>query len=194
MKYYKFINNIFGSKVKIDLLRTLYRFGNKKWTIRELAKFSNKDHSAINYAIKELEDHSIIYLERHGRSTLITLNQNSILTKLLEQSFIFESNALNELIKDIKKILNKKVISCILFGSVARKEERPDSDVDLLVITNNKKLIKNLIYEKQKYFIEKYGNVIQVQMYTRKQFNKNIPFVKTIGKDYIIITGEDILK
>ncbi|MEK6835208.1 MAG: nucleotidyltransferase domain-containing protein [Nanoarchaeota archaeon] len=193
MKYHKFIDKIFGSRVKIDLLRSLYRLGNKKWTIRELAKFNDKDHSAINYAIKELEEMNIIYLERHGKSTLITLNNNSILTKLL-QVFDFEDNTLNELIKDIKKIVNKKVISCILFGSIARKEENPDSDVDLLIIAKSKKPIQNLIYDKQKYFIEKYGNILQVQIYTKKQFNKNLPFVKTIEKDYILIAGEDILK
>ena len=193
MKYHKFIDKIFGSRVKIDLLRTMYKLGNKKWTIRELAKFNGKDHSAINYAIKELEEMNIIYLERHGKSTLITLNNNSILTKLL-QVFDFEDNTLNEMIKDIRKILNKKVISCILFGSVARKEEKPDSDIDLLIIVKNRKPIQNLIYDKQKYFIEKYGNILQAQIFTKKQFNKNLPFVKTIGKDYILILGEDMLK
>src|SRR3989344_5078085 len=109
MKYNKFIDKIFGSRVKIDLLRTIYKFGNKKWTIRGLAKFNNKDHSTINYAIKELEDMNLINLERHGKSTLITLNNHSILTRLLD-IFDFEKNTLNELINDIKKILNKKVI------------------------------------------------------------------------------------
>ena len=61
-------------------------------------------------------------------------------------------------------------------------------------ITKNKKLIKDLIDEKQKYFTDRYGNVIMAQIFTKKQFNKNLPFVKTIGKDYIVILGEDILK
>ena len=193
MKYHNFVDKIFGSRVKVDLLRTIYKFGNKKWTIRELANFNNKDHSAINYAIKELEEMNIIYLERHGKSTLITLNTSSILTKLLEV-FDFENNTLDELIKDIKKIVNKKVISCILFGSVARKEENPNSDIDLLIIAKNRKLIQDLIYDKQKYFTEKYGNIMTAQIFTKKQFNKNLPFVRTIGKDYILISGEDILK
>ena len=193
MKYNNYIDKIFGSKTKIDLLRTMYRFQDKKWTIRELADFNDKDHSAINYAIKDLQDMNLIDLEHHGKSNLITLNEKSILNKLLE-IFDFEKNTLNELITDVKKILNKKVISCILFGSIARKEERPNSDIDLLIITKNKSLIQDLIYEKQKYFTEKYGNLIMAQIFTKKQFNKNIPFVKTIGKDYILIIGEDILK
>jgi len=193
MKYHHFIDKIFGSRVKVDLLRTLYKFGNKKWTIRELASFNNRDHSTINYAINELEEMNLINLERHGKSTLITLNANSISIKLLG-IFDLEKNTLSNLISDIKKILNNKVISCILFGSIARKEERPNSDIDLLIITKNRRSIQNLIYDEQKYFIEKYGNVIMAQIFTRKQFNKNLPFVKTIGKDYILIMGEDILK
>ena len=193
MKYHNYIENIFGSKVKIDLLRTIYRFQNKKWTIRELADFNNKDHSAISYAIKDLQDMNLIDLEHHGKSNLITLNKKSILNKLLE-IFDFENNAIKELIKDIKALLNNKVNSCILFGSVARKEERPDSDLDLLVIAKNRKSVKNLIYDKQKYFTEKYGNIIMAQIFTKKGFNKNLPFIKTIGKDYILIIGEDILK
>ena len=53
----------------------------------------------------------------------------------------------------------KKTISCILFGSIARKQERPNSDIDLLILAKNKKLIQDLIYEKQKYFTEKYATM-----------------------------------
>ena len=193
MQYHNYLEKIFGSKIKIEVLRTLYKFGDKRWTLRELASYNKKTHSVISYAIKELEEMNLVSLGVHGKSTLITLNSKSILTKLLE-IFDFEKNTLNELIKGIKSILKNKVDSCILFGSVARMEERPSSDVDLLIITKNKKLVEDLIYERQKYFIEKYGNVIMAQTYTKKQFNKNLQFVKTIGKDYKIIFGEDILK
>jgi len=193
MKYYHYLENIFGSKIKVEILRSIYKFGNKRWTIRELASYNHKSHSVINYAITDLENMNLINLERHGKSTLITLNNNSILIRLLEV-FDFERNTLNELINDIKKLLNKKTISCILFGSIARKQERPNSDIDLLILAKNKKLIQDLIYEKQKYFTEKYGNIVMAQIFTKKQFNKNLPFAKTIGEDYIVIIGEDILK
>jgi len=112
----------------------------------------------------------------------------------LLEVFDFEKNTLNELIKEIRILLKNHADSCILFGSVARKEERPSSDIDLLIITKNKKLVKDLIHEKLGYFIDKYGNVITAQIYTKKEFNKNIPFVATIDKDYKVILGEDMLK
>ena len=193
MKYHNYLERIFGSKIKIDLLRTVYNFPNKKWTIRELAKFNNKNHSAINYAIKDLQEMNLIEMEHYGRSNLVSLNKNSILNKLLE-IFELEDNTLSELIRDIKNLLNNRVVSCILYGSIARKDEGPDSDIDLLIIAKNKNLVRDLISEKQKYFSEKYGNLIMPKIFTKKQFNKNLPFIKTIGKNYIVILGEDILK
>ena len=193
MQFHNCLEKILRSKLKVEILRTMYKLGDKKWTIRELANFRNKNHSVINYAIKDLQDMNLIYLEHHGKSNLITLNRKSILYELLE-IFDDEKELLNELINDIKDLLRNKVDSCILFGSVARKEERPNSDVDLLIITKNKEQVKNLIYDKLKYFGHKYGNIIMPQIYTKKQFNKNLPFVKTIGKDYKVILGEDILK
>src|SRR3989344_3277931 len=156
MKYNNYLENILGSKAKIKLLRTLYKFRDKKWTIRELANFNKMNHFGVIYALRDLQDMNLIDVEYHGKSNLVTLNDKSILIRLL-RIFDFENNSRKELIKDIKNLLNNKVISCILFGSVARGEERPNSDIDLLIIANNKKLVKDLIYEKQKYFTEKYG-------------------------------------
>ena len=193
MKYYNYLEDIFGSKVKIKIIRTLSKFQDKKWTIRELANFNKMKHSVVIYALKDLQDANLINLEHHGKSNLIMLNKNSILNKVLRE-FELETETFKELVKDIKGMLDNRVASCILFGSIVTKEERPSSDIDLLIITKNKRIVKDLINKRQKYFSEKYGNIIRPQIFTKKQFNKNMPFIKTIGKNYILITGEDVLR
>jgi len=193
MKYYNYLEDIFGSKVKIKIIRTLSKFQDKKWTIRELANFNKMKHSVVIYALKDLQDANLINLEHHGKSNLIMLNKNSILNKVL-RVFELETETFKELVKDIKGMLDNRVASCILFGSIVTKEERPSSDIDLLIITKNKRIVKDLINKRQKYFSEKYGNIIRPQIFTKKQFNKNMPFIKTIGKNYILITGEDVLR
>jgi len=65
MQYNNYLEKIFGSKIKIEVLRTIFKFGNKKWTIRELANFNGKNHSTVNYAIKDLQDMNLINLEYH---------------------------------------------------------------------------------------------------------------------------------
>jgi hypothetical protein len=39
MLFHNYIETLFGSKVKVKALRTLWRFKEKEFTIRELAKF-----------------------------------------------------------------------------------------------------------------------------------------------------------
>ena len=195
MKYNNYLENILGSKAKIKLLRTLYKFRDKKWTIRELANFNKMNHFGVIYALRDLQDMNLIDVEYHGKSNLVTLNDKSILIRLL-RIFDFENNSRKELIKDIKNLLNNKVISCILFGSVARGEERPNSDIDLLIIANNKKLVENILYEKLKYFSKSYGNIIMPKIFTEREFikKKNLPFIKSIETNYIVILGKDVLK
>ncbi len=195
MLIHNYLEQILGSMVKVKILRTLFKFPTKTFTGRELAGLTDGvSHMAVAKSIRDLEDINLVLIEHHGTSNLLRLNKESHLFPILKNLFIAERDTMDKLINDIKKTLNKKVISCILFGSVARNEEKLSSDIDLLIIAKNKTPIKNLIYDKQKYFTEKYGVIVSPMIYTKKQFNKNIPFVKTIGKDYILILGEDILK
>lgn len=46
-------------------------------------------------------------------------------------------NAINEFVKSCKKKLGKKLVSIVLFGSVARGTARKGSDIDILVIAKN---------------------------------------------------------
>ena len=56
----------------------------------------------------------------------------------------------DEIVEEYKK--DKSVIAIALFGSLARKEERPDSDVDIEIISENAKEWELL--KKKKYGIE----------------------------------------
>ncbi len=44
---------------------------------------------------------------------------------------------LDKTVEALKKHYNERLISVVLFGSVARKKHRPDSDIDLLIVVEN---------------------------------------------------------
>jgi len=50
---------------------------------------------------------------------------------------------------------DKNVKAIILFGSVARGDFRPDSDVDLLILTDNPKETRKIFSELRVEFLEK---------------------------------------
>ena len=56
----------------------------------------------------------------------------------MKQAILAEEKTLDALVSVLRKNLkSRKVTSACLFGSVARKAEKDDSDIDILVISND---------------------------------------------------------
>ena len=103
----------------------------------------------------------------------------------------FES-ALEELKLVFPKV--KGILIVILYGSVARGEEQPNSDIDLFILVKNEKdkdLVANLVHKLNISLLPRYGNVISELIYSRKEWNlkKNSEISKQIRSE-----GEIILK
>lgn len=192
MIYHNYLETLFGSKLKVKVIRTLYRFKEKSFTLRELSRLSNITHQGLLKVLEDLNGMNLINLERISNSIIIRLNRKSFLLNILK-IYDTENNTLNELIKTIKKyyINNNALNTVVLFGSIVRNEERFNSDVDLLIITKNKELADNVTKKCNTKIIEKFGNVIMPYVLTKHEFSgSNIR--KEILKSHILIKGEEL--
>jgi predicted nucleotidyltransferase len=182
-----------GSKVKVKILRALFRFQTKTFTSRELANHIRVSHTAVLKSLEALQGMNIIKIESHGTSNLITLNQESYLYDELKRVFDFEFKTLQNLKEEIKKAL-PKAKSIALFGSIAQKKEKINSDIDILIITKNKAEANEIITKKQELFSKKFGNIISANVMTEKEFKRkrNTAFVKDLLKNYVLIKGDKL--
>jgi predicted nucleotidyltransferase len=57
--------------------------------------------------------------------------------KVVNKAFFAEQNSIREIARIFKKQLGEKFQEAVIFGSVAKKKERPDSDFDILVVVRN---------------------------------------------------------
>ena len=190
MLFNNYIETLLGSKVKIKILRALFRFQSKKFTSRELAEQIQVSHTAVLKSLADLQGMNILIIESHGKSNLITLNKESYLHNELGRFFDFEHETLSHLTEEISKILpNAK--SMALFGSIAMKKESLNSDIDILIISEDKSKINEAIAKKQEYISKKFGNVISAHIMAEQEFkkNKNSSFVKDILANHILIKG-----
>ncbi|MGI0024371.1 MAG: nucleotidyltransferase domain-containing protein, partial [Nitrososphaera sp.] len=139
MQYHDYVESLLGSRVMLRLVKTLISHPGKVFTVRKLAADADVSSSEAAVLVQELEKYGIIRVQPVGRSYLITLNeQNYILNKILKQIIKAEQDTVNELIAILHRYLNnKKIVSAVLFGSVAQKREQEDSDIDLLIISDN---------------------------------------------------------
>src|SRR3972149_3723212 len=103
MQFHNLIEGLLGSKVKVKVLRTLWRYREKEFTIRELAKFLGISHMGINKVLDELEKTNAITVRTLGRSYAFKLNANSYAANIVERTFELEHQALSELKDTIKR-------------------------------------------------------------------------------------------
>lgn len=192
MRYHNCLEEIFGSKTKIRILRALHRLPEKEFSSRELAKFIGFSHTAVLRAARELEEMNVILMRTHGRAHAIRLNRKSVLSEAL---VIFETeNKMTDLLARELKGAFSDSISVVLFGSVVSGSEEPNSDIDLLVITENKDNAEKEAASVQKIIAEKFGNPIFPYILTKAEFRamKNRTLLKNILDNNIIIKGKKL--
>lgn len=87
-------------------------------------------------------------------------------------------------------IKSDKIKQITLFGSVARGEDTSDSDIDILIVSNNKKDIETQINDTAFQIILEKQEVISPHIASESKLNqiKDYSFMKNIRRDGIDIS------
>ncbi len=197
MKLHKYLEKVLGNKGSISVLRTLVDHKGRIFTIRRLAEDACISHTEAAATIGDLEKFGIVQVQPVGKAHQISLNKKSyVLAKIIEPIFKVEQNTLQEIISILKKnLVSKKIVSAVIFGSVARSEEKEDSDIDLLIISNDYdraiEIISKVIEELSLMFHTKISHII----FSEKQFRskRNSDLINSIIKDHILISGKELV-
>src|SRR5438445_9311322 len=135
----RYLEETLGNKVAITLLRTMVNYRAKIFTIRGLAQEAKVSPNEAALIIHALENFGIVRIQPVGRAYQLELNKKSyILNKVIEPIIESEKTTLTEMLDLLKKCLDtKKIITAVIFGSVVKGQEKIDSDIDLLVVSND---------------------------------------------------------
>lgn len=132
------MDNLFGSKSKVRLLRLLSKDPKRAWTGRELAKALGMSPNSINISARELRDAGVIDFHRIGRSHAVRLRGDLKLAHSLETVF-FQENLLWEDWKGAVFGAVQAGAACALYGSTARGTARASSDIDIVVVADSRR-------------------------------------------------------
>jgi predicted nucleotidyltransferase len=189
---------LLGSRASIRLIRTLINYAGKIFTVRKLAEAAGVSSSETALAVQTLEKYGIIRIQPVGRSYLISLNDNSyVLTNVLRPTIKAEERTLDELISILKRNLDdKNIISAALFGSVAMKSERKDSDIDLLVISNDFETATMLISKAREDISIVFNSRLSPLIMEERELiiKKNGRLARSILSGYIKVAGKDLVE
>ena len=132
MIYREPLDDILGNKLKLRILR-LFCMTRGEYTGREMAKLTGYSQTYAIRALADLEANGLLFRRHVGRSHLYSLNDAHMMVEELTRLFNLERDALERLVQRFKDALGDDLLSIIVFGSVARGEERPDSDIDMVL-------------------------------------------------------------
>lgn len=122
------------------VVNILLEYPRRPFTVRELSRLSGSPYATVWRLINDLYSGGVVHLSRIGGSLSCTLNVETPylqeVKKIVEVEPSQHRIVAREFAMKIKNLSAVKRI--VLFGSVARGEERPESDVDIAVIVGDK--------------------------------------------------------
>jgi len=169
------------SKLREELLTLYFTNPNKKYYLRELERILNFSVGNIRRELIKLESTGLFISENKGNLVNYYLNKSYPLFKELK-SIIFKTSGAPKMLHNILKKF-KGVSQAFIYGSFAKRKERENSDIDLLIIgeVDEDKLIEGIGKLEKKLQRE-----INYTVYEKEDFNKK----KKEGNSFIL----DILK
>jgi predicted nucleotidyltransferase len=174
----------------------MINYQGKIFTIRGLAEEAKVTPNEAALTVHDLEKFGIIKIQPVGRAYQLELNMKSyILHRIIEPIMESEKNTMSELLELLKKYLDTtKIFSAVIFGSVVTGQEKIDSDIDLLVISNDHEhAIKQISEVEEQVFSIFHGSVSPI-VFTKKEFKtkQKGSLIRSIIDNHILICGFSI--
>ena len=163
---------------------TLY-LGNysNRFYLREISRLTKFPLKNTQNILNNLEKNKILKSTIHGKNKYFRLNLDNILTKFyLLYAEVYRTMLFLEKYPQLKPFVKELGPTVIIFGSFAKFSANKDSDLDLLVIENDKKLPFHLIpFE-----------IHEIKMSKKtflKALEKQEPLIKEIEDNHIILSN-----
>lgn len=165
------LDELIHGRVAVRVLRLLCLFPSKEFTGREIAREANVPPSNAIMELNRFYEQGLVRRRTAGRSQLWELATDHALAEGLRDLFESEHGLGRELRQRLAAGLRAipGVERAVLFGSIARGETRPTSDVDLLVIVRDarsKATLMSRMGELRRFVGTRYGNRLQPVVYT----------------------------
>lgn len=176
MRFHALPETLLTSPARVAVLKTLLAAHGREWSGRELARAAGVSAPQTMEALYRLYDEGLLRQKRTGRTSLWTLDTGHFLANQLQPLVNVDRTAKQSLVRALEAGLKGSGASdAILFGSVARGDEDPNSDVDLLVVFPNARRARawrTRLRDLEVEILGRFGNPLQTLVYTATQVGK----------------------
>ena len=188
------LDRLFSRASHMAILRVL-QDNREGMSGRAIAREAGINHQACALALRHLEGLGLLQRQGQGRTQLLRLNFDNYLVKELILPLLKkERDFQDHMRQDIAKAFRDKTLAITVFGSVARGQDIPGSDIDVLIVSEGSD--KNQVLEKatgySAEFKRKYGLRLSPIVMTPREARKRVKSSEPLFKN-ILSEGIDLL-
>jgi predicted nucleotidyltransferase len=178
--------------VRQRILGATFGAPDRWWYLSELADALGTSPSSLQRELDSLTAAAILVMRREGRRTYYRANDAGAIYEEL-RGIVQKTMGIAEEIRASIASIEHEISLALIYGSVARGEERADSDVDVLVVADD--LMLEELFRAFAPAEKRLRRKVNPTLYTRDEFRsrkreKN-PFLESVlSGNPIILTGD----
>lgn len=127
-------------KAEEKIYRAFFESKEPKLYYNQIKEHTKLSHSSLQNALEKLKKANILSEEKTKSNTFYKIKDKKLMALKFSEIAIKRFQDLNRGVRiplnNFLKELPKTIYTIILFGSASRKEERKDSDIDILIVSN----------------------------------------------------------
>lgn len=203
MRFEQPFDTILDNAAKVRILRFFCRKGGV-WSGNRIAAEVGINPMTAHRALRELRQATLFQVQKIGSSLAYSLRDQHVLVREVLRPFFNQEAGLRDRISELltealKGEEKAKVITVAIYGSVARGEERPTSDVDLLVLVESeqaKRKVEGALDRFCERAMKEFGNVptpyVNTLAEARRKIQRGLPVFQNILKEHRVILGRPL--
>jgi predicted nucleotidyltransferase len=178
--------------VRQRVLSFTFRTPDRWWYLSELAGAIGTSPSSLQRELDSLSSSGILLMRRDGRRTYYRPNENSAIYPELK-ALVRKTMGIPQEVGDAIAPLAKKIVLALVYGSVARGDERADSDVDLLIVSDDltlEEVYKRLAPAEKRLHRKINPTVYSPEEFRKRRTAKNHFLERVLAGEHVCLLGD----
>lgn len=127
------LSDVLFGQIRGGVLALLYGHADKSFYVRQIARHVNASVGAVQRELKKLAEVDLIVRTSVGNQVFYQVNQrNPVFAEM--KALVGKTVGVFDILRSALEQLAERVSIAFVYGSVARQEEKAESDIDLMII------------------------------------------------------------
>jgi predicted nucleotidyltransferase len=129
------LSDVLFGQIRGGVLALLYGQADKSFYVRQIARHVNASVGAVQRELEKLAEVDLIVRTSVGNQVFYQVNQrNPVFTEM--RALVSKTVGIFNILRSALEQLAERITIAFVYGSVARREEKAESDIDLMIIGN----------------------------------------------------------